>query len=147
MPSTVEASSRPDHEDPELRGRRYAIPYHRVWMEALGLVNNRGPKWTTVEADDQGGRLRADVAAAPFGPVGDVEIRIGLDSDAQTRVNMTSRSRSARWDLGANARRIRSFFRDLDSRLSAQPNVILSPGDDPTEPLPPRRSTAPSGGS
>ena len=121
------AATRLDHEDPTLRGRRYAIPYQLVWVEAVRLVNSRSPRWSLLEANDQTGCLRAESTSVLFHLVDDVEIRIHLDSDAQTRVDLTSRSRWGKWDLGVNARRIRHFLRDLDSQLRPRPNVVLPP--------------------
>lgn len=69
------------------------------------------------DADDVTGVIRAEARTPVFRFVDDVEIRIGLDADAQTRVDLTSASRVGRWDLGTNARRIRGFLRGLDRRL------------------------------
>jgi len=125
--SGCEAATQPNHKDPTLRGRRYAIPYQLVWVEAARLVNSRSPRWNLLEANDQTGCLRAESTSALFHFIDDVQIFIYLDSDAQTRVDLTSKSRSGRWDLGVNARRIRHFLRDLDRRLRAQPDVVLPP--------------------
>ena len=123
-----EATTRPDHEDPTLRGRRYAIPYQRVWIEAMDLVNSRSPRWNLLEADDQNGRLRAEAAWILLSLVDEVEIRIRLDPDAQTQVDMTSRCQSASRDLGVNARRVRSFLAALDDRLQVHPNEMIRSG-------------------
>ena len=87
------AGTRPDHEDSTLRGRCYAIPYQLVWVEAVRLVNSQSPRWNLLEANDQTGCLRAESTSVLFRSVDDVKIRIQLDSDAQTRVDLTSRSR------------------------------------------------------
>ncbi len=50
----------------------------------------------------------------------DVEIRIGLDDDAQTRVDLRSASRKGVGDLGKNPRRIGKFVRALDRELGAR---------------------------
>ncbi len=123
-----EAATRPDHEDPTLRGRRYAIPYQRVWIEAMALVNSRSPRWNLLEADDQNGRLRAEAAWILFPLVDEVDIRIHLDADAQTQVDVTSRCQSASRDLGINARRVRGFLAALDDRLQAHPNEMIRSG-------------------
>ncbi len=120
-------ATRPDHPDPRLRGRRYAIPFDAVWTAALGQIATGGSRWQLVDADDQTGVIRAEAATRLFRFVDDVEIRVGLDHDAQTRVDLTSRSRVGNSDLGTNARRIRRFLRDLDRRLGAGPAQLLPP--------------------
>ncbi|MEJ2538729.1 MAG: hypothetical protein P8188_01890, partial [Gemmatimonadota bacterium] len=59
-----------------------------------------------------------------------------LDENAQTRVDMSTSSRTERWDLGASHRRVCAFFRALDGVLNVQDGQILHPS-------PP----APSGGA
>lgn len=119
--------TRPEHSDPTLRGRRYAIPFDEVWNRVICLIVNGGSLWTLINADDQRGIVRAEVRTRVLGFVDDVRIRVWLDSDAQTRVDLMSRSRNGCSDLGANARRIRRFLRDLDRVLNASPAAILPP--------------------
>ena len=120
-------ATRPDHTDASLRGRRYAIPFDRVWTEALTLASKGRRGWTVTEADDQEGIIRAEARTLVFRFVDDVEVRIGLDADAQTRVDLTSSSRTGRFDFGTNARRIRRFLRKLDRALGAGPSLTLPP--------------------
>lgn len=111
------AATAPDHEDPSLRGRTYAVPFERVWRAALTIASGRSG-WTILDADDLEGHIRIEAKTPVLRFVDDVEIRIGLDADAQTRVDMTSGSRKGKVDLGTNARRIRRFFKHLDRKLS-----------------------------
>lgn len=108
--------TRPDHADPRLRGRTYAIPYDRVWREALRLAVTRRT-WEIRRADDREGVIEAAARTPVFRFTDDVEIRIGLDENAQTRVDVRSASRRGSSDLGTNARRIARFFKHLDKRL------------------------------
>lgn len=117
--------TRPDHPDPTLRGRRYAIPFDAVWHASVALVR-KGAGWTLVDADDQKGVLRAEARTRILRRVDDVRIRVWLDNDAQTRVDLMSRSRG-RSSRTANARRIRRFLRDLDRTLRAPAHAILPP--------------------
>lgn len=110
-------STAPDHPDPRLRGRTLGVPFDRVWTEALGLAQKRAG-WTVTGADDLEGVIRAEARTLVFRFVDDVEIRIGLDRDGQTRVDMTSASRVGKSDMGTNARRIDFFLRALDRRLA-----------------------------
>jgi hypothetical protein len=88
--------------------------------------------WTLVEADEDLGFFRAEAKTAVFGFVDDIQFRISLDENGQTRVDLTSESRKGRGDLGVNARRIRKFLRVLDRRIGAGQGTIL----DPTIPIP-----------
>ena len=100
-----------------MRGRVYAIPFDRVWNEALALVGGGLPRWTLSRCDDQEGRIEAAAQRLITRRVDDVEVRITLDVDAQTRVDLTSRGRSGRGDLGANRRHVLLFLKSLDARL------------------------------
>ena len=114
------------HEaDPRLRGRTYAIPFEQVWQAAGSLANGGLRRWRIVQADDYEGIVQAEARTFVFGFVDDVLIRVYLDQDAQTRVDMQSRSRKGRVDFGTNARRIRAFFHALDRRL-AQPARVTA---------------------
>lgn len=111
------AATRPDHPDPRLHGRTLAVPFDRVWKETL-LLAAKKQGWTVLEADDLEGVIRAEARTLVFRFTDDVEIRVGLDGDGQTRVDMSSTSRKGRSDLGINARRIHNFLRGLDRRLA-----------------------------
>lgn len=111
-------STRADHPDPRLRGRTYPIPYDRVWREALRLAATRRT-WSVERADDREGVIEAVARTPVLRFADDVEIRIGLDENAQTRVDLRSESRKGRGDLGTNARRVGRFLRHLDERLAA----------------------------
>jgi len=121
------AATAPDHPDHRMRGRRYAIPFQEVW-EAVGVLAGGGLRgWTLVEADDMAGTVRAEARTPLFRFTDDVEIRVRLDRDAQTRVDLVSASRVGKGDLGANARRIRWFLRRLDRELDVVPSQVLAP--------------------
>lgn len=116
-PPQGEVATHPDHEDPDLRTRVYAIPFQQVWTQANQLVTGRHPHWVLVDADDETGIIHAEASTPVLRSAADVEIRVGLDSDAQTRVSVVSRPRTSRWDLGTNARRVRRFLKALDDSL------------------------------
>lgn len=102
--------------DPRLRGRSYAIPFAQVWDAALQIARQtRG--WTVTESDPRAGEIVAEARTRLWKFTDDVWIRISLDEDAQTRVDLTSASRKGGADLGANARRIARFLHALDRRL------------------------------
>ncbi len=102
--------------DPGLRGRTLPIPFERVWQAALALLHSRS-RWTITHEDDVEGVIRAEVVT-PLRARDDFTLRVGLDADAQTRVDAISSSRRRRPDLGRNARRVRRFLRALDKALA-----------------------------
>ena len=106
--------------DPRLRGRTYAIPFDRVWDAARGLASGGLRRWQLIESDDYEGVIRATSTTFALRMVDDVEIRIGLDQNAQTRVDVRSASRKGIGDLGTNARRIGRFLRALDQKLARE---------------------------
>ncbi len=126
-----QAHTHPEHANRNLRGRTYAIPFAQVWAAVVELASGGLRGWTTVFADEDLGILRAESQTLVSRVVDDVEIRLSLDENALTRVDMSSVSRVARAALGRNDRRIRKFFRGLDKRIGAGPGKIL----DPTMPL------------
>ena len=115
--SRNDAETAIDDADPRLRGRPYAIPFEQVWQAARSLAGGGLRRWRIVEEDDYEGLIRAESRTLIWRFVDDVVIRIILDADAQTRVDMQSRSRKGGIDFGTNARRIGKFFRALDRKL------------------------------
>ena len=120
-------ATHPAHQDPQLRGRTYAIPFDAVWNAAVRLAAGGIPRWLLTRQDDVPGILQAEVRPLLWGENGDVMVRIKLDADAQTRVDMVASSRGTGRDWGANRRRIRSFFRALDESLGATGPQVISP--------------------
>ncbi|MBX6364535.1 MAG: DUF1499 domain-containing protein [Gemmatimonadetes bacterium] len=110
------AETGPDADDPRLVGRTYAIPFERVWQAALAVAR-RKRLWRIVEHDDQDGLIRIEATTPVFRFVDDVVVRVTLDENAQTRVDMRSASRRGIGDLGKNPRRVARFFRALDGAL------------------------------
>jgi uncharacterized protein (DUF1499 family) len=113
------AETAPGDPDPRLRGRTYAISFERVWQAARTVAGTKMRRWRIVEEDDYEGIIRAEATTLVFRFVDDVQIRVFLDPDAQTRVDMYSASRKGVGDLGTNARRIGRFMHRLDRELEA----------------------------
>ena len=111
------AETAADDADPRLRGRTYAIPFEHVWQAASSLANGGLRRWRITGSDDTDGVIHAEAKSLVFRFVDDVVIDVKLDADAQTRVDMQSKSRKGAIDFGANARRIGRFFRALDRKL------------------------------
>lgn len=106
----------PESDDSRLRGREYAIPFARVWEAAHETALHR-PRWTVTRADARRGEIDAEARTAVWRFVDDVWIRVSLDDDGLTRVDVASASRVGAADLGVNARRIARFLHALDRRL------------------------------
>jgi hypothetical protein len=102
--------------DPRLRAREYAVPFAAVWQAALAIAD-RTRGWTLIASDPVKGEIVAEARTAVWGFVDDVWIRISLDEDGQTRVDVTSASRKGSADLGTNARRIARFLHALDRHV------------------------------
>lgn len=89
------------------------VPAQPVFEHARVLVNERG--WSVVAEDDIDLRIEATDRSRLFGFVDEVVLRIAATPEG-TRVDMRSRSRLGRSDLGVNAARIRAFLDDLAAR-------------------------------
>ncbi|MEQ1574271.1 MAG: DUF1499 domain-containing protein [Vicinamibacterales bacterium] len=76
---------------------------------ALSLRAARDLGWTIVDSDEAAGRIEATDTTYWFGFVDDVVIRVRAEGGV-SRVDIRSKSRVGRGDLGANARRIRAFI-------------------------------------
>lgn len=116
MRFTNRARTRPDAPDPRLRGRAYAIPFAEVWEAALETAGKRA-RWTVAESDGRSGEIRVEARTLLWKFVDDVTIRVSLDGDGLTRVDLESASRVGSFDFGVNARRIARFLHALDRRL------------------------------
>ena len=120
------AETDPWSDDPRLSGRTYAIPFEQVWRTCMKFVEDRG-RWRLLQADDLVGFIRVRCTTVVFRFEDDLEIRIGLDENALTRVDVRSGSLKGRADLGMNVRRVGRFFKKLDRLLDAGHGKILDP--------------------
>lgn len=105
--------------DPRLRGRTYQIAFARVWDTAVALAEAM-PRWRLILTDEDRGIIQAEARTLIFKFTDDVTIRLRLDDNALTRVDILSASRRGLGDLGTNARRIARFLERLDQRLGVR---------------------------
>jgi len=119
------AATDPSADDERLIGRTYAIPFEAVWSAATRLAGGELKRWSIASADDLAGVISAGTRPMFFGQGDRVKIEIGLDENAQTRVDLSAESRSERPDLGRNRRAIGRFLSKLDEALGARPDQIL----------------------
>lgn len=115
------AATHPEHDNPRLRGPVYAIPFARVYQAALQTAEALG--WTITDQDPRAGEFYAEARTRMWKFTDDVWVRIWLDEDAQTCVDVASASRVGRGDLGTNSRRIARFLHQLDARLRVRPHA------------------------
>jgi hypothetical protein len=119
-------------DDSALRGRTYAIPFEAVWQAAMALGGGGLRGWSLERVDDQAGVIKARVTAGILKPSVMIRIDIGLDANAQTRVDLAATARTERGDLGRSRRLIRRFVRRLDRKLKARPDQIWDTADLPS---------------
>lgn len=119
------AVTHPDHPDSRLRGRSYAIPFERVWTSALLVAEEEIQGWSVIRWDDRAGIIFVEAHVPLLRRTDDVRVRITLDANAQTRVDVESVARQGKVDLGRNARRIGRFLTLLDRATEASGNDIL----------------------
>ena len=81
-----------------------------LFAKALQVANNMG--WEVVEANQEAGRIEATDTTTWFGFKDDVVIRIE-SVDGETQLDISSKSRVGRSDVGKNAARIRDFLAAL----------------------------------
>jgi len=103
---------------PDIKPLLLPAPPARVFDAALATARHEG--WSIVASDPATGRIEATATTFWFGFVDDIVVRITPQPDGGTRVDARSVSRVGRGDLGANARRLRSFLRDLANRLGRE---------------------------
>ena len=121
------AETSPDAEDPRLRGRTYTIPFDDVWEASLAVIRHRLGRWTVVLDDDRAGRIDALATSALRGLETEVVVRLGLDENGQTRVDLRATSRTDVRDFGRCRRLIGRFTHRLDRQLDPRPDQILDP--------------------
>ena len=102
---------------PEIQPLLLESDYERVFSAALSVVNDLG--WQLVASDLTEGRIEATDTTFWFGFKDDVVIRIEKKAD-QVRVDVRSKSRVGRSDVGKNAERIKQFMQQLREQLAAQ---------------------------
>lgn len=104
---------------PDIVPRYYPLDTVVVFDAADTIVERR--RWTVLDRQppqdaDSSGRIEAVAQTLLFGFKQDVAIRIAPDGEG-TLVDMRSAARNGTHDFGADAERIRAFFRSLDTAL------------------------------
>jgi uncharacterized protein (DUF1499 family) len=100
---------------PDLQPLELALPPARAFAHARAAAQALG--WEIVATDEKAGRIEALATTFWFGFKDDIAVRIA-PAGAGSRIDVRSRSRVGRSDLGANAARIRNFFAAIKALAS-----------------------------
>jgi uncharacterized protein (DUF1499 family) len=100
---------------PDLAPAVFTAPKDQVFEAARKAVEAMGMKVS--DADPATGRLEATQTSFWYGFTDDMVVRV-VDTGQGTRVDVRSKSRVGRSDIGQNAKRIRTFLARLRSALS-----------------------------
>jgi uncharacterized protein (DUF1499 family) len=92
---------------PGLQPLHLAVPPAQAFARALAAT--QAMELEIVAADEKAGRIEAVATTRWFGFKDDMVVRI-VGSDAGSRIDVRSKSRVGRSDVGANARRIQEFL-------------------------------------
>lgn len=87
-----------------------ALPPQQAFPKAQEAAQAMG--WEIVKSDAKSGRIDAVATTFWFGFKDDIEVRISPAGQG-SQVDMRSKSRVGKSDIGANARRIRTYFERL----------------------------------
>jgi uncharacterized protein (DUF1499 family) len=93
---------------PELGPAMLPVSRAEAYERALGLARSM-PAWTVTSADAAAGTIEAVATSRVFRFQDDIAIRVRPEPGGGSRVDVRSKSRDGKGDIGANAMRIRSF--------------------------------------
>jgi uncharacterized protein (DUF1499 family) len=98
----------------DLHPARLNVP-PRDALERARRVAERMPGWTITATDADGGTIEAVDVTRVFGFQDDIVIRVRPEGTSGSRIDMRSKSRAGRGDMGTNARRIRAYITALEA--------------------------------
>lgn len=131
-PAFVEISKLPENKDrtleydqamaqvqaklhPEVLTFRTSANCEKVWSEVQRIARAES-SWTIVNINERDLRVEA-IATTPMMKFKDDIVILVRESQSQIQVDMRSKSRLGKSDLGANAKRIQAFFAQLKLAL------------------------------
>jgi hypothetical protein len=129
LPLRAGAPNPPDYDPGVAPLQRQAYPdLHPLTLDlppslafALALETARGRGWDIVASDADAGRIEATDTTFWFRFKDDIVIRLAALPDGGTRIDVRSKSRVGRSDVGKNAARIRQFLGALRHRAGSVP--------------------------
>jgi uncharacterized protein (DUF1499 family) len=101
-------------EYPDIQPQRFNQPFDKVFEASTNAAQAMG--WEIRETDRGQGIIEAIATTPVLKFKDDVTVTVTREGDS-TIVNVRSKSRVGKGDLGVNARRIRAFQADLAKRL------------------------------
>jgi hypothetical protein len=113
---------------PDIQPLIVGAPLARVFAAALAAA--RGMGWEVVAHNRDAGRIEAIATTRLMRFKDDVVVRLREDR-AGTRVDVRSKSRLGRGDLGTNARRIRRYLAALTQIHTSQHQAAAGRGEQP----------------
>ncbi len=113
-PRVNDVSTGTTREYPDIQPQRFKTGADKVYDAALDVAKKLG--WNVIENDREHGTINAVATANFFRFKDDVTVTISTEGD-ETIVNVRSRSRAGKRDMGTNARRILRFQSELAKRL------------------------------
>ena len=111
----VRTGETPQYAD--LQPQRFNQPVEQVFAAALAVVQANG--WDIRLTEPAEGVIEATATTRLFKFKDDVTITVTREGNGSV-VNVRSKSRIGKGDLGTNARRIRAFQAELATRLATQ---------------------------
>ena len=100
---------------PDLASLTTGAPREKVFESAKAAIASMGMQLS--DADAAQGRIEATQTSLLYGFTDDMVVRIATGADG-TKVDVRSKSRVGRSDLGQNAKRIRAFLAKLQENMS-----------------------------
>ena len=107
---------------PQLAPLDLALPPVRAFAHALAAAREMG--WAIGATDERAGRIEATATTFWFGFQDDVAVRV-TPRGAGSRIDVRSKSRIGRSDLGTNAKRIQDFL-TIAARLASYDRSAMS---------------------
>ena len=104
----------------DLHPARLPVPPAEAFARARAVAG-RMPAWTVTDADPGTGTIEAIATTRLFGFHDDIAIRVRPDGAQGSRVDIRSKSRDGKGDIGANAARIRTFIGELEGSARRPP--------------------------
>lgn len=109
----VRTGATPEYAD--LQAQRFKLPPIQVFEATIDIAKEAG--WEITAQDAAKGEIRAVATSSLWKFKDDITVTLSVVGD-EVVVNVHSRSRVGKGDLGANARRIRQFQAELAKRFS-----------------------------
>jgi len=98
----------------DLRPARVAAPPDQAFLRARSAAEHM-PSWTITAADPAAGTIEAIDTTAMFRFQDDIVIRVRPQPDGSSRVDIRSKSRDGKGDMGTNAKRIRLYVAAVEA--------------------------------